>query len=258
VRTLLILVLFLGTSFSAPAFALPDELEVHTDDTSAAGQFSLDVIANYTASGPRWPSDEGLRPSAHLLQISPDLSYGITSNTQIGLQLFASISSGGDGRIDGGRIELLSMLLRPDDDDDDGLFLGGLFEAGHLPSTLSSNDLDAEMKMILGYRTGRWLFATNPEVGFKLSGKGSSSPDFAIKFKAAYRMAQGYSLGLEHYGDLGQSHNFGTLNQQSQQTFAVVDFKARGMEFNIGIGRGWNDESERWVLKSVLSFPFGN
>lgn len=30
------------------------------------------------------------------------------------------------------------------------------------------------------------------------------------------------------------------------------------MEVNIGIGRSRNDDSECCVLKSVLSFPFGN
>jgi len=241
---------------SSKALALPDELEVHLDDTTPKGQFAVDVIANYTASGPRAPSGEGLRPTFHLLQISPDFSYGLTKNSQIDLQLFSSVNLHGDGRVDGGRIEYLTIPIRPDDEDDDGLFLGGLFEVGHLPATLSRNRLDGEIKLLMGYRVGRWTFATNPELGFKVKGSGSSQPDLSVKFKAAYRVDPTYSVGIEHYGELGQLRHIGPLNQQSQQTFAVVDFKAKGMDFNVGIGRGWNDFSERWVLKTVVSFPF--
>jgi len=257
VRTLPILVLLLSSALSPLALALPDELEVRLDETNKAGQFEFDAISNYTASGPRQPSEDGLRPSFHVLQLSPSLSYGITANTQVGLQLFSSLGPDGGARVDGARVELLSIPIRPDDEDDDGLFLGYLVEAGHLPATLSSNRLDAEIKMIVGYRMGRWTFASNPEIGVKVAGDGDAQPEFAVKFKVAYRVDPGYSIGVEHYGDLGRYHHLGPLNQQSQQSFAVVDFRAAGFDLNLGIGRGWNDFSERWVLKGVLSFPIG-
>ena len=247
-------VVFAGSSHRA--FALPDELEVHLDETTKKGQFAVDVITNYTASGPRVPNTEGLRPTVHLLQISPDFSYGLTSSSQVGLQLFSSLSPHGDSSVNGGRIEYLTVPIRPDDDDD-GPFLGGLFEVGHLPPTLSKNDLDGEIKVLMGYRGGRWILAANPEIGFKVTGSGSSKPDLGIKFKAAYRVEDSYSVGIEHYGDMGRIGHIGPLDQQSQQTFAVVDFKARGLDFNVGIGRGWTDFSERWVVKAIVSFPFG-
>jgi len=242
---------------SPPAFALPDELEVHLAETTKPGQFAVDVISSYTASGPRKPSGEGLRPAFHLLQLSPDFSYGVTQNSQVDLQLFSSAGLGGEARVDGGRVEYLTVPIRPEDEDHDGLFLGGLFEVGHLPATLSKNNLDAEIKLLLGYRIGPWTFATNPEIGFKVSGNGSSQPELSVKLKAAYRVDQRYSIGIEHYGDLGPLRHVGPLNRQSQQTFAVVDFKAKEMDFNIGIGRGWNDFSERWVVKTFVSFPLG-
>jgi hypothetical protein len=258
VRYSALFVLFAASVASPSALALPDELEVHLDDTTKPGQFGADIISNYATSGPRKPSEEGLRPTFHLLQVSPDFSYGVTKNTQVDLQLFSSVGLHGDSRIDGGRIELLTVPIRPDDEGDDGLFLGGLFEVGHLPPTLSRNNLDAEVKGILGYRTDRWTFATNPEIGFKVSGNGSSQPDFSIKFKVAYRVDPSYSVGIEQYSELGQLRHFGPLNQLSQQPFAVVDFKSKGYDFNVGLGRGWNDFSERWVLKAIVSFPFGN
>lgn len=252
------LCLLFGISGAIPsAFALPDELDVQMDEINKPGQFSFGVVSNYTASAARFPSDEGLRPSLHVLQISPALSYGVTKDFQLGLQLFSSVTPHGDTRVDGARLELLTLPIRPDDEDDDGLFLGSLIDVGKLPATLSRNNLDAEIKAILGYRLGRWTFATNPEIGFKVSGRGSSQPELAFKLKAAYRIEPKYSIGIEHYGELGQIRHIGPLNQKSQQTFAVVDLRVKDYDINIGIGRGWNDFSERWVLKTVVSFPLG-
>ncbi|OIR15625.1 hypothetical protein GALL_39490 [mine drainage metagenome] len=256
-RSLQLFVLFVLFSTSHLVQALPDELEVQLDELNRPGEYRVDVISSYTISGSNKPAAEGLRPTFHLLQASPDISYGITKDTQIDFQLYSTVGLNGEARADGGRIGLLTIPIRPDNEDVDGLFLGGLFEAGRLPATLSTNNLDAEFKLVLGYRTGRLTVAANPEIGSMISGNGSSQLDSAAKFKIAYQVDPSYSLGIEHYGDLGPISHIGPLNQQSQQTFAVVDMKAKNMDLNIGIGHGWNDFSERWVVKTVVSLPLG-
>ena len=249
-----LLLVFSAASFRA--HALPDELQVHLDETAKPGQWSADVLTSYALSGPRKPADEGLRPSRRSLQISPEFAYGVGRNTEINFQLYASIDAGGQSRVDGARFGAAFVPIRPDDDDDDGVFFGGLVEVGRLPRTLSANRLDAELKLILGYRTGRWLFGMNPEIGVKLSGPGSSAPDLSISAKLAYRLDQACSLGVEHYGDLGQARHVGPLRRQNQQTFGVADFKARGIDFSVGLGRGWNDASARWTVKTMVSLAF--
>ena len=244
-------------AYGRQALALPDELEVHLDDLNKPGQFGAEVITNYALSRPRRRSDEGLQPTFHLLQASPDFSWGLSQNVQFDLQLFSSLNRAGQGTLDGGRVELLAIPIRPDDEDDDGLFAGSLVEAGRLPRTISTNNLDGEVKLLLGYRSGRWTVATNPEIGFKVSGDGPSAPDLSTKIKLAYKAAASYSLGLEYYGDLGQLRHIGPLSQQSQQLFAVVDFKHKGWTFNVGAGRGLNAFSEPWVIKAIFGFPFG-
>ena len=250
-----IAVIFSLCTFAPPAYAAPDELEIHLDEINKPGEFGFDGIFTYTPSGARIRPDPALRSTHHLFQFSPDFSYGLTRDVQLDVQLFSSIGLDGRGRLDGGRLELLTLPVRPEDDDDDGLFFGGLFEVGHLPRTLSNNRLDAEFKMFLGYRVGRWTIATNPEIGLKVSGDGSSAAELSTKFKLSYRLDV-YSVGLEQYSDLGRLSHVGSLRQQSQQTFAVVDFKGKGKDFQLGVGRGWNDFSERWVIKGILSFPF--
>ena len=255
-RFLRTLALFVFSTISHLAFALPDELYVQMDEITKPGEYSIDVLSSYVVAGPARPTSEALQPALHLLQVSPDFSYGIKKNTQIDLQLFSSIGLNGESRVDGVRAELLNIPIHPDIEGDEGLFLGELFEVGHLPSTYSNNNLDAEIKAVLGYRSGRLTFATNPEIGFKISGNGSSQPEFSVKLKVAYQIDEELSCGIEHYGDLGQI-NYPSPNRQTQQTFAVVDIKHDDMTLNVGIGRGWNDYSDQWTLKTNLSFPFG-
>ena len=241
---------------STAAFALPDELEVYTGETTDAGHFAADALSNYTISGPRKPEPE-LRSSLHLLQFNADFSYGLTESSQVDLQVFSSTGPTRSTKLDGARLEYMTVPIRPAEGAD-GLILGGLFEIGRLPRTISQNNLDGEVFLILGYQTGRWMFAANPEVDFKVSGNGPSQQGLGTKFKASYRTDQGYSVGVEHYGDVGQLRHIGPLSKQSQQTFAVVDLKAKGASVNLGVGRGWTDVAERWVLKAVVSFSFGN
>ena len=247
--------LLLAGLTSLSAWALPDELQVHLDETIPMGKFSLDVVTHTTPSNPKISSNEGLRSSAHLLHISPEFSYGLTPHTQLSVQVFGDVDTSGRSRASGTRIGLKTVFFRPDDDDDDGAFAGMLLEAGRLPRTLSTNRLDSEIKLILGWRAGRWVFALNPEVGVKLAGSGESTPELSARAKVAYRTHHGYSLGLEHYADLGSVKRVGPLNQQSQQTFGVVDFKTQGWEFNVGLGKGWNAYSQGWVAKVIVGIP---
>ena len=71
----------LAVVVSQRAYALPDELEVHLDDVTKQGTFAVDIITNYTVSGPRRTSDDGLRPTRHLIQVSPDFSSDDTDQT---------------------------------------------------------------------------------------------------------------------------------------------------------------------------------
>jgi hypothetical protein len=258
VRHLALVVALYGLALNS-AYALPDELEIRLDDTTDEGTFGVEVTSNYTISGPRLQSDEGLRPGRHLLQLSPEISYGLTDKTQIGAQLFSSMGPNGGTRTDGGRFELLGVPIRPEDNDDDGYWLGALFEIGHLPSTLSANRTDAEMKILFGLREGRWLIGASPELGSKVPATGPvSQTELEMKLKIAYRLGSGASIGIEQYNDLGTTREIGRLSQRSQQTFCVLDFQRKDWNFNVGLGRGWNDYSDRWVVKAIVEFPFGN
>ena len=53
------------------------------------------------------------------------------------------------------------------------------------------------------------------------------------------------SVGLEYYG-----------GDQSRVLYLAWDGRIGKSDFNLGIGRGFTDESDRWVLKMIFEFAF--
>jgi hypothetical protein len=233
------------------------DYDVRGGDLVEPNRLATGLHAVYAPSGPRVP-DDGVRPGYHVLQLSPTFTWGLTRNTDVELQLFASAGPRGEYRMGGAKVELAWIPVRPRDDDDDGYWLGGATEIGRMPRTASSNDLDAEVKAIVGMRRAGWTIAVNPGVQVKLAGAGGGRPELSLKAAVAYRITHAVSMGLEHHAQLGAPRHLGPLNEHAQHTFAVLDVQAKKWQLNFGLGHGLNDVSERWVLKAVIGLPFGS
>ena len=63
-------------------------------------------------------------------------------------------------------------------------------------------------------------------------------------------------LGFEHYSGFGPLRDLQGWNNQSHTVYATADFKAKGMEVNFGVGRGYHNGEDDWVVKSIIAFPF--
>ena len=137
-------------------------------------------------------------------------------------------------------------------------FVGVNLEVGQVQRRLNENPWNSELKGIFGYQTERCTFAVNTNVGFKVSGPVASRPALALASRVAYKTDQGYQLGVESYNELGELRHPGQLNQQSQTLYGVVDANIRGWDINFGVGRGFTSASDRWLMKAVVSVPFGN
>ena len=71
--------------FSSATFAVSDEVQVYTDDMNAAGEFGVELHLNYVIDGERQAGYAGAAPSQHMLQATPEFSYGITKNWEAGI-----------------------------------------------------------------------------------------------------------------------------------------------------------------------------
>ncbi|HZD19436.1 MAG TPA: hypothetical protein VE325_02090, partial [Burkholderiales bacterium] len=95
-RTALVtLVLFLA----APAAwcALPDEIQVYTDDLEAPGERGIELHVNTTPSGRVTPDYPGEVVPHHGLRITPEISWGLARNWDGGVYLpFVRSAEGAD------------------------------------------------------------------------------------------------------------------------------------------------------------------
>jgi hypothetical protein len=100
-----------------------------------------------------------------------------------------------------------------------------------------------------------WEFIVNPIVDLSF-GSSHSEADFAPAVRLARNLGQDRFIGLEYYADFGKIGDFLPLKQQSQQLFAVTDFKVNKIDVELGAGFGFTPGSDRFVLKAIVGYAF--
>ena len=81
---------------AAPALAGPEEIQVYMNELDAPGEIGLDIHSNYVLSGDRVGDYLGEQQSVHRLRITPEFSYGLTNNLELGAYLPLAT---GDGHV---------------------------------------------------------------------------------------------------------------------------------------------------------------
>jgi hypothetical protein len=219
----------------ASAAAAPNEIKIFTDELASYREHTLEVHVNKASStGPK------VEDRSTPLQIMPEYSYGIRRNWELSFQVPLAIDQG-VGRLDGYRGELQYVASHHEDE---GFYWGFNAELARNEPSGEASFWSAELIPILGYRVGRWHFVANPGVDKQLSGS-SRTTTFQPAAKLAYQAFGWNSFGLEYYG-----------GDESRVLYVAWDGKIGKSEFNLGIGRGFTDASDRWVLKMIVEFAF--
>ena len=218
---------------------------------SAPGQFGVDVHNNYVFSGSSVPSYPGQQPPANVYRLTPEFYYGLTDTVELGLYVLAS-EAHSNVYVDGGKVRV--KYIAPHDKDE-GPFWGANLEIGRTDQRVSPTPWNAELKGILGYRTGPWTLAVNPNLDWSLS-SGGGPVTFDLDAKVAYAVNAKTQIGFESYNELGPVSHLGPLNENSKALFAVIDHEFERFDLNFGIGRGLTHEADHWVLKFIIGTHF--
>ncbi len=232
--------------FSRAYGALPDEIQVYTDDVNAPGERSLELHVNTTPSGRSRPDYAGEVTPHHGLRITPELSWGLVPDVDWGLYLPFVRSGEGTDYFAGPRFRLKWMPLRGKP----GYFAGVNGELSFVERRFEEARRTAEIRPIIGYRNVDWLLSFNPIVGTDLAGPRKGTLTFAPALKVARNVGSRYALGAEYYADLGRLSHFAPSSEQSRTLYFVFDTE----KVNFGIGRGLNGATDRWTFKSIISF----
>jgi hypothetical protein len=228
-----------------------DEIQVYNAEIADVGQWTIQQHLNYAFVGQSQPEVPGGFASNRALQGTPELAYGITKWWEIGFYLPFAIN--GDGILsDGAKIRNLFVVP---DAAKRSFFYGVNFELGYETPKFSATPWTLEIRPIIGVRNKEWEFIVNPIVDLSF-GTSQGEADFTPAVRLARNLGQDRFMGLEYYADFGKIGDFLPLKQQSQQLFAVTDFKVNKIDVQLGTGFGFTPGSDRFIVKAILGYAF--
>ena len=238
--------------------ALPDEIQVYTDDINKPGEFGIELHVNTTPRGLDRPGYAGEVTTPRGLRITPEFSYGLSDDVDIGLYVPLSYKEG-NGSLAGYKLRLKWLPIRGAEGRG-GWFAGANLELSNIQGKFESSRHNAELRFMLGHRSADWLFAVNPTFGWALSSAQEQPPpqntNFRLGYKASRTVAEGIALGFEYYNAKGRWRGFDPGSEQSKVLFWTLDFDRKPLPFNLGIGRGLNGNSDKWTVKAIFDVPF--
>jgi hypothetical protein len=243
-------------AFTAPAYAADEEIQVYMDEIGALRKLSLDVHVNNVLDGRNFSSFTGEQISQGRTRITPEFGYALSDSWELGAYLpLANISRDGDLTVDGVKLRLKYVAPH---DEKQGWFWGGNLEIGYVNDSLDQNPWNGELKGIAGYRTGAWTFAGNLNLDFKVSGPAKAPTEVQVASKVSYALSDTLSLGVENYNGLGEVKHISSLDRNDQTVYAVIDksFK-NGWDLNFGVGWGYGDPGDHFVVKAIIGVPIG-
>lgn len=243
----------IGLAATRPAFAAPEEIQVYEDDLDKTGQFGLDIHNNYVAGNHAAPDYAGEQSSEHRFRFTPEFSYGLTSAVELGLYLpLAEIDGKGHFTVDGAKARIKYIVPRPAEK---AFYYGVNFELGHVDHRLDDNPWNAELKGIAGWRKGPWDVAFNLNLDFAVSGPDKGPATVQLATKADYKVTDKLALGVESYNGAGDIHHLGTFAEAGHSIFATADTSVGPWDLNLGVGRGYSGEPDKWIFKVIISVP---
>jgi hypothetical protein len=239
---------------SPPAFAadqVHDEIQVYNAEIAEVGQWTYEQHFNYAAVGQTQPEVPGGFSSNHSLQGTPEFAYGITDWWEGGFYIPFAVDGSGQLLSDGAKIR--SLFVVPDAAKR-SFFYGINFELGYEMPRFASSPWGLEIRPIVGVRNSGWEFIANPIVDLSFGSGGEA--DFAPALRLARNLGNDWYVGVEYYGDFGKIGDFLPWQQQSQQLFAVTDFKVSVVDVELGVGYGFTPGSDRAVAKAIIGYAF--
>ncbi len=237
-----LLAAFLALGMACHAAAAP---KVDDDGLPDPGEHKVELqLDKSSRAGPAAPD------TARPLNVVADYAYGLRENWQIAFKALLAFQ-GGRSRGDGLVSEV--RYVAPHDEEKGG-YWGVNVGLHYQTPEAEERKWEAELVPVLGYRLGRWHAMANLGLRHALSGEGKKLM-FGMATKLAYRVNGRHAAGLEYFHDVGPLAHWSPREERSEYLFLAWDGALKKADFNVGIGRGLTDASDRWVLKLIFALP---
>jgi len=224
--------------------AAPFEVKVHDVHIADHEELAFEVETNLY----RPKANESV--NANVFQTRLELGYGLTNNSEIGINFYLSNYNGGN-YFNGGK---LSYLFAPSRDEGEFLNYGLKLEVNYI------NDIDGvqnnfhEITPIIALQHKSWRFTFNPSIDIAISNDKKTT--FSPSAKVAYSLNNRAAVGLEYYVDNLPFDGSSGIHQQPNAAYLVTDYKYKKSSFNVGVGRGVATSTDAWVLKLIAALAF--
>ena len=244
-------------SSSATHAVVQDEIQVYDDDINKPGETGLEVHVNTTPSGRRLPDYPREVVPNHGLRITPEWSYGVSKDFEVGLYAPLVQRDGtGDWHLVGSKLRMKYLPFQLGEGQESGWFAGANWELSRVGKRFSEARWQTELRPIMGFNQSGWMFAFNPILDWDLSdGLASWNPTFVPSVKLVKEVTKGISLGAEYYSGMGKISSILPWNQQDNRIYGVIDFDMHPFVFNFGVGRGITDASDKLTVKAIIDVP---
>ena len=234
------------------ARAADEEIQVYEDDLDKPGQFGLDTHVNYVPAGSKLFDYAGEQQSVDRVRITPEWSYGLTRDVELGLYLPLADIRDNQFALDGYKFRIKYIVPHPDGQ---SWYWGANFEIGQVDKRLDINPWNAELKGILGWRKGRWDLAFNTNIDWTVAGPDRQPASVQLATKIDYKLTDKLALGVESYDGAGDVNHFGRFTGSGHEVYGTVDATIGKWAFNAGVGYGYSGEPDHWTLKMIISVP---
>ena len=234
------------------AHAQTDEIQVYTGELAAPREFSLTLHGNYTPQG-RTTADfvGGVVPQGSV-NGAVEWAYGVSDWFEAGAYFpVYSVTRDGTLQVDGAKARALFAVPHAETR---SFFYGVNFELSYNAKQWDQSRYGAEIRPIIGARSGSWDIIANPILDTSFDGFGALV--FAPSLRVANNLTPEWALAVEHYAEFGQLRQFELRGQQQHNVFAVTDYSRKSFSVEFGIGRGLTDASDKLVIKTILARSF--
>ena len=230
---------------SGQAIAAPEEIEIYLDDFSEVGKYGLDLHTNYVNSGQS--------PTEKQVRLTPELSYGINANWEVGGYFLTVTDPGGLPRTDGVKAR---ARWRPGEPSQTSPFYWAInYEIGQVANDISPNASTGEVKLIGVWRNNPWLLGVNLNYDRSIANHPVQSATTEIDIKLGYEIKPGVQIGWENYSSMGAIQPEPGQPQQSNANYLVTDLALGKWDLNIGVGHVTGQSTDNTVLKAIIGVP---
>lgn len=237
---------------AARAAAQGDEIQVYTGELAAPREVSLTLHANYTPRGRRVADFAGGIVPQGSLNGALEWAYGVNEWFEAGAYLpVYTLTRDGAFKVDGVKARALFAVPHAEAR---SFFYGVNFELSYNAAHWDPSRFGAEIRPIVGARSGHWDVIANPILDTSFDGIGALV--FAPSLRVANNITPEWAVAIEHYADFGAVRRFASRGEQQQNLFAVTDVSRKSFSVEFGIGYGFTDASDRVILKTILARSF--